>query len=939
MVFVISGIAFSGPVAAASYDVNSTMDNSQIQGIIDNAGIGDTINFLQGVYNNVKLSITSTINLIGSGAVLNSNGSAPVLSIFGSAASGTNVTGLTINGNGSGYGINASNASGINVVNNVFNHTLNAIYFTNVNGSSIRSNGIYNNSNVGVTVSDSGNLTSSNNILIDGNTIINSTSGFSLGGSGFNVTNNFLDMFNSTATGISAGALYNTQIVNNTLRNGGDGINLAGTVLNMTITGNKIDNMTRRYGDGISIMNHDNTSVSSVIANNSVNNTMYGMYLGGYFNGLISGNLLNNSATCAINKTQKMGPGILNATITDNNILNAGIGLYIDNQVTFMNLSNNNISSKQASIQYSPNFVKNGTILIENNNLSGTQTWNIKSTMNNSYIQSLIDGANSGDTISFASGTYNDIKLVINKTLNFVGNGALINGINESSTNIFTVTYNGDADASGSTFKGFEFNLLNNNVTSGGKLTSTGYAINLDGVSNILIENVTSHNGKAAVYNGNANNVLINNCTFTDDYGYCYGYHVMGGQNLTVNNSKISGCADGISMASGANNITVQNSLLLNNIYAAFWGGGVSNITFQNNMINGFYEGLGIEKSASQTYVINNTFVNGWGNNSAQKASGDAIYIKNSYAHGPLSIIDDIQIIGNTFQNITGAAVGVDNQAGQGLFTGNGTGNSIVGINNTVNNVSKGYVVLYSQGQNLNFTLDSSTPQAQPLFANLSISTAVNNNTIKTGGSTTYTVTVKNTGTGNATNIIVSNILNTLFFSSSQAYSSIGNYANGIWNIGSLSAGNTASLVVTATAIKSGVATSQATVTSDTTTPVKAKTIQKTINKDVSVKIINSISTSNAKVGSYVYLRTNVTNSGKDISDPMTFGMTLPSGVSTVSTNYPVQWNNKTKLWTLSVPSGKSIVLTTKVKVTTKGTKTVTFNNNGKKVTKSFKVS
>lgn len=557
---------------------------------------------------------------------------------------------------------------------------------------------------------------------------------------------------------------------------------------------------------------------------------------------------------------------------------------------------------------------------------------------NSTTIQALIDGANSGDTINFASGTYNDIKLIINKTLNFVGNGAIINGINESSTNIFTVTTSGDADASGSTFKGFEFNLLNSNVTVSNKLTSTGYAINLDRVSNILIENVTSHNGKAAIYNGNAFNVLINNCTFTDDYGFCYGYHIMGGDNLTVTNSTISGCADGVSIASSATNVMVENSLLLNNIYAAFWGGGVSNITFQNNMINGFYEGLGIEKAANQTYVINNTFINGWGNNSAQKASGDAIYIKNSLAHGPLSIINDIEIIGNTFQNIIGAAIGVDNQAGQGQFIANGTGNSIVGINNTVTNVTKGYVVLYSQGQNLNFTLDSSTPQAQPLYANLSISSASSNNTLKTGGSTTYTITVLNTGTGNATNVIVSNILNKLFFSSTKTYASIGSYANGVWNIGSLSAGNTASLVVKATALKSGTTSSQATVTSDTTTPVKANTIQKTINKDVSVNIVNSMSASSAKVGSYIYLRTNITNHGKDTSSPMKFAMSL-SGLNRVSTNYQANFDNKTKFWTVSVASGKSVTLITKVKVTSKGTKSVTFYNNNKKVTKTIKAS
>ncbi len=556
----------------------------------------------------------------------------------------------------------------------------------------------------------------------------------------------------------------------------------------------------------------------------------------------------------------------------------------------------------------------------------------------NTEIQTWIDGANSGDTINFEPGTYDDIKIIINKTLNMIGNGAIINGINEQNTTIFMVTTSGDADASGSSFKGFEFNLLNNNVTIGGKLASTGYAIDLDRVSNIVIENVTSHNGKAAVYNGNAFNVLINNCTFTDNYGFCYGYHIMGGDNLTVINSTISGCADGLSIASSATNVLVENSLLLNNIYSAFWGGGVANITFINNTFDGFYEGLGIEKAANQTYIINNTFINGWGNNTAQKASGDAIYIKNSLAHGPpLSIISDIEIIGNTFQNIIGAAIGVDNQSGQGSFIGSGTGDSIVGINNTVTNVTKGYVVLYSQGQGLNFTMDSSTPQPQPVYANLSISSALNNATIKTGEKTTYTVTVKNTGTGNATNVKVSDILKNTFFSSIKTYASIGSYANGIWNIGSLSAGNTASLVVTATALKAGTTSSQATVTANNNITAKASVIKKTINKDVSLKIVNSISNSNAKVGSFVYLRTNITNSGKDASNIMKFVMVLPSGVKRISTNYQAQFDNSAKHWKVSVPAGKTVTLITKVQVTKTGTKTIKFNNNGKNVTKTFK--
>jgi uncharacterized repeat protein (TIGR01451 family) len=557
---------------------------------------------------------------------------------------------------------------------------------------------------------------------------------------------------------------------------------------------------------------------------------------------------------------------------------------------------------------------------------------------NNTQIQGYIDSANIGDTINFAPGTYNDIKIIINKTLNFVGNGAIINGVNESNTNIFKVTTNGDADASGSTFNGFEFNLFDNNVTINGKLGSTGYAIDLEGVSNIVVQNVTSHNGKAAVYNFGAFNTLINNCTFTDNYGYCYGFHIMGGDNLTLNNSTITGCGDGISIASGATNVKVENSLLLNNIYSAFWGGGVSNITFQNNTLNGFYEGLGIEKAANQTYIINNTFINGWGNNSAQKASGDAIYIKNSMAHGPLSIINDIEIIGNTFQNIIGAAVGIDNQASQGQFIGNGTGNSIVGVNNSVNNVTKGYVVLYSQGKDLNFTIDSSTPQVQPipLYGNLSIKSTINPATLKTGDKTTYTITVSNTGTSNATNVIVSDILKSSFFSSITTYASLGNYANGIWNIGGLNSGNTASLVVTATAIKSGVTSSQAIATASGNIKATSNTIKKTINKNVVIGSSNTINASKAKVGSLVSLTTTVSNTGKDTSDPITLKMTLPKGVKLVSVNQKSTYNSKNNSWTFKIQSGTKHQFTTQVKVTSKGTQTVKFSLNGKTQSKSF---
>ena len=204
----------------------------------------------------------------------------------------------------------------------------------------------------------------------------------------------------------------------------------------------------------------------------------------------------------------------------------------------------------------------------------------------NAQIQALIDNAHSGDTISFAPGTYNDINLTINKTLNLIGNGAVLNSININNSVIFTITASGDVEGSGTTIQGFELKNLNSSFSS-----STGYSILLDKVSNIVISNVTTHDGKSGIYSSCANNVLIKNCSLYCQYdnnkqSRPYAVNIMGGNNITLQNSTISGANDGISMASGATNVYVINNIISNCSYAAFWGGGISNITIANNLIN-----------------------------------------------------------------------------------------------------------------------------------------------------------------------------------------------------------------------------------------------------------------------------------------------------------------------------------------------------------------
>ena len=87
------------PVSAASTNINSTMTNSEIQTVLDNAASGDTINFLGTLYENIQLTINKTLNIVTNvGTVL--SGSDPsgseVFLINGPGASGTQISGFNI---------------------------------------------------------------------------------------------------------------------------------------------------------------------------------------------------------------------------------------------------------------------------------------------------------------------------------------------------------------------------------------------------------------------------------------------------------------------------------------------------------------------------------------------------------------------------------------------------------------------------------------------------------------------------------------------------------------------------------------------------------------------------------------------------------------------------------------------------------------------------
>lgn len=253
VVFLIVLAVLVGPVSAVNWNVNNTSD---IQGTINGASEGDTINFTSDTgdtYTGFAVSVTkNNLNFFGNGVTLVGGGS----SIFKI----TNRTGLTIKD-----------------------------FIININ--------------------------------------------------------------NDTADGITGNNVYNCTIENNVITNGDDGINIYQRYAGLTIRNNTINNVDR---DGISLVNHDNLTVTSfnaldptIIEDNVIENVVYGIFLGGNFKGDITGNTIGGStAGLTITGKPTSGNGKLDAYIADNNI--AGIAMECPEVLSLL-LYNNAISQLGAT--------------------------------------------------------------------------------------------------------------------------------------------------------------------------------------------------------------------------------------------------------------------------------------------------------------------------------------------------------------------------------------------------------------------------------------------------------------------------------------------------------------------------------------------------------------------------------------------------------------
>lgn len=176
----------------------------------------------------------------------------------------------------------------------------------------------------------------------------------------------------------------NTEIINNNITGGKDGINIMQTHDNITITGNRITNVTR---DAISLVDHQTLSDDqwaergySTISNNIITgNCEFGMFFGGNFKGTIEDNVINGSV-CGIEFAGKKAVtnGRLEVDIISNEMSNVqtGIDMYHPG-VEYLYMGLNDIETLDNdtcfAIKINSNFAKvtDGEIWAYNNYLHG----------------------------------------------------------------------------------------------------------------------------------------------------------------------------------------------------------------------------------------------------------------------------------------------------------------------------------------------------------------------------------------------------------------------------------------------------------------------------------------------------------------------------------------------------------------------------------------
>jgi uncharacterized repeat protein (TIGR01451 family) len=208
---------------------------------------------------------------------------------------------------------------------------------------------------------------------------------------------------------------------------------------------------------------------------------------------------------------------------------------------------------------------------------------------------------------------------------------------------------------------------------------------------------------------------------------------------------------------------------------------------------------------------------------------------------------------------------------------------------------------------------DSSNNVANDFIAvagtDLSLTKTVDDSTPDIGQNVTYTLTVGNLGPGDATSVIVNDLLPPeVGYQSDTASQGAYDSVTGIWDIGTVSNGASVTLDIVAQVLNDDgnlVITNTATVSATEGDPDQSNNIA-TVDINVSatdLAVTKIVDNANPYVGNTIVYTISVTNSGANQATSVEIEDILPSGVTFVSSS-PTQGSYAAGLWIIGTVAG-----------------------------------
>ena len=196
-------------------------------------------------------------------------------------------------------------------------------------------------------------------------------------------------------------------------------------------------------------------------------------------------------------------------------------------------------------------------------------------------------------------------------------------------------------------------------------------------------------------------------------------------------------------------------------------------------------------------------------------------------------------------------------------------------------------------------------------IADLEIIKIVNNATPNYGDEITYTITVRNNGPDNSTNVKVSEVLADNFkFISANVSKGYYNLTNGIWAVGNLTNNETAKLVITVKIIKTGFIQNNVSVNGtgfDPNVTNNNATVNITVSQTADLSVVKIVNVDRVTVGNRITYTIVVKNNGPDTALDVYAVDKLSDALKFVSYKASVGvYDPATGIWTIGNLTNKS---------------------------------